>query len=512
MDPERFWLDNKDTEEEEVTEEIQPPVPDRTEAKTDRRTPVPPRYGYYNVQRQPVTGYEERDRIPIWKKAAVVVFLAALATFAVAVISVLRGSGMDPGRNSVETTVPVAEADSQVNVPADSASTAADTEASADPVRGAEDTVSASDTVPSAAVDDQQGSESMVYTGKGQVADVAASCMPSVVAITSVSIQEVSDFWGYRRQYEEGSGSGIIVGENDTELLIATNNHVIAGTAALQVFFYGDDGQDASSDAARNVYGLDTSKGVEAVVKGADEDNDLAVVAVQKSLIPADTMQKIRIAVLGSSDDLVVGEQVVAIGNALGYGQSVTSGWISAMNRTVVTEEGTASQLIQTDAAINPGNSGGALLNLNGEVVGINSAKYANYAVEGMGYAIPISKASPILDELMTRQTRTKLDKEDSGYLGVSLLNLSAKARQMYNMPAGAFVEETYEWSPASEAGIRRGDIIVKIDGQKVSDGSALLEKLLYYAPGETVDIVVTRVTDGEYKEMTISVTLGSRE
>ena len=211
-------------------------------------------------------------------------------------------------------------------------------------------------------------------------------------------------------------------------------------------------------------------------------------------------------------DALAVGQQVVAIGNALGYGQSVTSGWISALNRTISTDDGTNSTgLIQTDAAINPGNSGGALLNMKGELIGINSAKYADSAVEGMGYAIPISKAKPILEELMNRETREKVDSSKKGYLGVSLANLTTEAIEMYNMPTGAFVRSVEDDSPAQEAGICKGDIIVKFDGQKVSDGDDLLDKLQYYKSGEKIEAVIARATNGEYEENTIELTLGTR-
>jgi serine protease Do len=222
-------------------------------------------------------------------------------------------------------------------------------------------------------------------------------------------------------------------------------------------------------------------------------------------------MKELKIAQIGSSEDLVVGEQVVAIGNALGYGQSVTSGWVSALNRTITLESGTTADLIQTDAAINPGNSGGALLNMKGELIGINSAKYADDAVEGMGYAIPISKAQPILEELMNRTTRDIVDEEDAAYMGIQVADLTTEAIQMYNMPAGAFVYEVTSGEAAEEAGIRKGDIIVKLDGQKVSGKDDLLDKLQYYAAGESVEVVVARANEGEYKEQTIEVVMGSK-
>lgn len=353
-------------------------------------------------------------------------------------------------------------------------------------------------------------------TSQNSVAAVASACMPSVVAITSVSVQEIPSFlsmygfsYGTTEYSSEGSGSGIIVGENDDELLIATNNHVVEGATTLSVCFIGsDDGESESADSEEDV---NVKNAVDAKIKGTDTANDLAVVAVQKSDISEETLSEIKIAQLGNSDNLDVGAQVVAIGNALGYGQSVTSGWISALNRSITTDDGTSSGLIQTDAAINPGNSGGALLNMNGEVIGINSAKYADNAVEGMGYAIPISKAQPILEELMNRQTRDKVDSENAGYLGVALADLSAEAVQMYDMPEGAFVIRVEEGSGAANGGIQKGDIIVKFDGQSVTNKSDLESVMAYYAAGETVDIVVKRTNNGTYEEQTLSVTLSGR-
>ena len=366
------------------------------------------------------------------------------------------------------------------------------------------------------ASDDSTADKVLSDSENGTVAAVAQASMPSVVAITTVSVQEIPSFFGYSsHQYKSAStGSGIIVGDNDDELLIATNNHVVDGATTLSVCFIGDDVANAETETvnAGDNGDLNVEDAVSAKIKGTDADNDLAVVAVKKSDIPEDTLNQIKIAQIGSSDDLAVGQQVVAIGNALGYGQSVTSGWISALNRTISTEDGTNSTgLIQTDAAINPGNSGGALLNMKGELIGINSAKYADSAVEGMGYAIPISKAKPILEELMNRETREKVDSSKKGYLGVSLANLTTEAIEMYNMPTGAFVRSVEDDSPAQEAGICKGDIIVKFDGQKVSDGDDLLDKLQYYKSGEKIEAVIARATNGEYEENTIELTLGTR-
>ena len=366
------------------------------------------------------------------------------------------------------------------------------------------------------ASDDSTADKVLSDSENGTVAAVAQASMPSVVAITTVSVQEIPSFFGYSsRQYKSAStGSGIIVGDNDDELLIATNNHVVDGATTLSVCFIGDDVANAETETvnAGDNGDLNVEDAVSAKIKGTDDDNDLAVVAVKKSDIPEDTLNQIKIAQIGSSDDLAVGQQVVAIGTALGYGQSVTSGWISALNRTISTDDGTNSTgLIQTDAAINPGNSGGALLNMKGELIGINSAKYADSAVEGMGYAIPISKAKPILEELMNRETREKVDSSKKGYLGVSLASLTTEAIEMYNMPTGAFVRNVENDSPAQEAGICKGDIIVKFDGQKVSDGDDLLDKLQYYKSGEKIEAVIARATNGEYEENTIELTLGTR-
>lgn len=366
------------------------------------------------------------------------------------------------------------------------------------------------------ASDDSTADKVLSDSENGTVAAVAQASMPSVVAITTVSVQEIPSFFGYSsRQYKSAStGSGIIVGDNDDELLIATNNHVVDGATTLSVCFIGDDVANAETETvnAGDNGDLNVEDAVSAKIKGTDADNDLAVVAVKKSDIPEDTLNQIKIAQIGSSDDLAVGQQVVAIGNALGYGQSVTSGWISALNRTISTDDGMNSTgLIQTDAAINPGNSGGALLNMKGELIGINSAKYADSAVEGMGYAIPISKAKPILEELMNRETREKVDSSKKGYLGVSLASLTTEAIEMYNMPTGAFVRSVEDDSPAQEAGICKGDIIVKFDGQKVSDGDDLLDKLQYYKSGEKIEAVIARATNGEYEENTIELTLGTR-
>ncbi len=324
------------------------------------------------------------------------------------------------------------------------------------------------------------------------VSDVVEQVMPSMVSIMNHYVERVSYFGRVLEQEQTGSGTGIIVGENETELLIATNYHVVADAQQLTVHF--DDDQE-----------------VNAVIKGTDSDMDLAVIAVPLSEMSNETKSKIAIANLGDSDSLKLGEPVIAIGNALGYGQSVTGGWISALNREIELEDGSKGTFIQTDAAINPGNSGGALLNVNGEVIGINSNKIGGTVIEGIGYAIPISAAQPILENLMTKQTRTKVSDEESGYLGIIPQSVTSDAAQIYGMPQGVFVYQIEEDTPAAMGGMLRGDIITKLDGTRLSTADELRENLKYYRAGETVDVTVMRNQEGEYIEIVLQITLGSR-
>lgn len=323
------------------------------------------------------------------------------------------------------------------------------------------------------------------------VSAVVESAMPSLVSITNLGVQEIQSFFGIYTQESESSGTGIIIGKNDTELLIATNNHVVKDSEQLNVCFI--DEQICS-----------------ALVKGTQPDKDLAVIAVKLEDISADTMKAITIAEMGDSGSLQIGEPVIAIGNALGYGQSVTTGVISALNREV-TIENTTNSLIQTDAAINPGNSGGALLNMNGQVIGINSAKLASSQVEGMGYAIPISTARPIIDELMIRTTRVKVDEDKKGYLGISGVDVTAEISAQMSIPTGAYIASVTDGSAAAKAGLKKGDVIVKFDGMAVNSMTSLAEQTSYYEAGETVDIVYKRADDGEYVEHTVTVTLGDK-
>ena len=342
-------------------------------------------------------------------------------------------------------------------------------------------------------------------TSKGtmDVTDIVKSAMPSIVSITSKSVQEVENYFGMfggrnsiQQQEVESAGSGIIIGKNDSELLIATNNHVIDGAETVSVSFVDNETYEAT-------------------IKGTDSDKDLAVVAVPLSSISSDTMSKISVATIGDSSKLEVGEQVVAIGNALGYGQSVTTGIVSATNRTLDSEDSSEASydgisLIQTDAAINPGNSGGALLNMNGELIGINEAKYSSTQVEGMGFAIPISKAEPILQNLMNLTTRYKVSDDEAAYIGINMADVSADVSQNYGIPTGVCIMSVVDGSPAADAGFKKGDVITTFDGRSISNAKGLKETLTYYAAGETVDVTVQRADNGEYKEVTLTLTLGS--
>lgn len=348
-------------------------------------------------------------------------------------------------------------------------------------------------------------------TAKGNldVSEIASEALPSIVSITTKSVQEVQNYFGMygmygyapqqQEQEVEGSGSGIIVGKNDDELLIATNYHVVEGADTLSVAF--TDGN-----------------AVEASVKGFDEERDLAVVSVSLDDVEDDTMDAISIAKIGSSDDLKVGEQVIAIGNALGYGQSVTTGIVSAKNRRMDSDNNTVTDgsddssdgvnLIQTDAAINPGNSGGALLNMEGEVVGINSAKLASTEVEGMGYAIAISDVTDILQNLMNETSRDKLDDSEHGVLGIKGSSVSSEAVQMYGIPAGVFVKKVTEGGAADKAGLKANSVITEFNGKTVSSSDQLIEYLSYYEPDEEVELTVQVPHGTSYKEETVKVTL----
>lgn len=351
----------------------------------------------------------------------------------------------------------------------------------------------------------QKTEETNVQSGTGvaagavDISAVAENAMPSIVAITNKGVEEVQSLFFGSTKYQptESSGSGVIIAKNDTELLIATNNHVVDGAQELSVCFTVD--TQNPEDAVVN-----------AQVKGTDSDHDLAVVAVMLSDISEEVQSKLKVAVMGDSDAVKVGMQVIAIGNALGYGQSVTVGYVSALNREV-TIDNISNNMIQTDAAINFGNSGGALLDTDGNLIGINSAKAADTGIEGMGYALPVNTASPILDELMNRTTRVKVADAELGFLGVDPRDVSEEARQIYNLPAGAFVYSVVEGSPAEQAGIKKGDIITKLDGITISSRDELFSRMEYYKAGETIDVVVKTAEGGDYVERTVSVTLAKK-
>lgn len=321
------------------------------------------------------------------------------------------------------------------------------------------------------------------------VAQIAENAMPSVVSITNMSVQQVQNFFGGVQEQESTSvGSGIIIAQNDEELLIVTNNHVVEGSETLTVTFI--DGES-----------------VEAQVKGTDSAKDLAVVAVPLENIKDSTMDEIKVASMGDSDELQVGETVIAIGNALGYGQSVTMGIVSAKDRELDGIDGT---LIQTDAAINPGNSGGALLNANGEVIGINTAKVATDSVEGMGYAIPISSVSDVIENLMNQETRTKVAEGEQGYLGIEGVDVTSESSQMYDMPEGVYVSNVIDGGGAQKAGLTKGSVITGLNGTTIDSMTTLKEQLQYYSVGETVELTVQVMGEkGSYEETTVKVELG---
>ena len=328
------------------------------------------------------------------------------------------------------------------------------------------------------------------------VSQVVEEAMPAVVAVASTAVYQMPDFgfgWffgGGSQSYEvPSSGSGIIIGENDTELLIVTNNHVVQDTVSLKITFV----DDAAVDAA---------------VKGTDTDTDLAVISVPLDQIPQETKEKIAVARLGDSDGLKVGQGVIAIGNALGYGQSVTVGYVSALNREIKTSDGNTRVLLQTDAAINPGNSGGALLNMKGEVIGINAAKYSSTEVEGIGYAIPVSGVQEILDELMNRKTRSEVAEEKRGYLGIQGTTVDEDAAAAFGMPKGVYVYKILKDGAAADSQLREKDIITKLDGMTVKSMQELQKFLKGYETGETIELLVQRQEDGQYKEIQIPVTL----
>ena len=454
------------------------------------------KYGYHpGVQQMPAP--KKRDSAGKWiaVSALVVIFVCVcIGIGLIGVYSIRSANQLDSASVGVLEVAPDAGDDAK-NQEDDGNHAATDSpERSEAGLSGdsslTEDTTTGDGQVAAASEIAQQQSASAVVT---DVTQVVEAVMPACVSITNNFTQTVQDFWGQTySQDETASGSGIIIGENEQELLIVTNNHVVDSTEQLYVQFI--DGET-----------------VEAQVKGTDASADLAVVAVKLDTIANSTKQEICIARMGDSDSLKIGEPAIAIGNALGYGQSVTTGVISALNRKIDSsnsEEGTS--LIQTDAAINPGNSGGALLNMRGEVIGINSNKIGGSSIEGMGYAIPISTARPIIEDLMERQTRTKYSEEERGYLGISCINVTSDLSENFSMPQGIFVAQVYSGTGAEAAGLVRGNIVVAFDGVTVQNQEELTKQMQYYKAGESVEITIMVNSANGYQQKNVTVTLSS--
>ena len=454
------------------------------------------KYGYQpGVQQMPAP--KKRDSAGKWiaVSALVVIFVCVcIGIGLIGVYSIRSANQLDSASVGVLEVAPDAGDDAK-NQEDDGNHAATDSPERSEAGRSGdssltEDTTAGDGQVAAASEIAQQQSASAVVT---DVTQVVEAVMPACVSITNNFTQTVQDFWGQTySQDETASGSGIIIGENEQELLIVTNNHVVDSTEQLYVQFI--DGET-----------------VEAQVKGTDASADLAVVAVKLDTIADSTKQEICIARMGDSDSLKIGEPAIAIGNALGYGQSVTTGVISALNRKIESsnsEEGTS--LIQTDAAINPGNSGGALLNMRGEVIGINSNKIGGSSIEGMGYAIPISTARPIIEDLMERQTRTKYSEEERGYLGISCINVTSDLSENFSMPQGIFVAQVYSGTGAETAGLVRGNIVVAFDGVTVQNQEELTKQMQYYKAGESVEITIMVNSANGYQQKNVTVTLSS--
>lgn len=454
------------------------------------------KYGYQpGVQQTPAP--KKRDSAGKWiaVSALVVIFVCVcIGIGLIGVYSIRSANQLDSASVGVLEVAPDAGDDAEIQENDGNSAATDSSESSEAGLSGdsslTEDTTTGDGQVAAASEIAQQQSASAVVT---DVTQVVEAVMPACVSITNNFTQTVQDFWGQTySQDETASGSGIIIGENEQELLIVTNNHVVDSTEQLYVQFI--DGET-----------------VEAQVKGTDASADLAVVAVKLDTIANSTKQEICIARMGDSDSLKIGEPAIAIGNALGYGQSVTTGVISALNRKIESsnsEEGTS--LIQTDAAINPGNSGGALLNMRGEVIGINSNKIGGSSIEGMGYAIPISTARPIIEDLMERQTRTKYSEEERGYLGISCINVTSDLSENFSMPQGIFVAQVYSGTGAEAAGLVRGNIVVAFDGVTVQNQEELTKQMQYYKAGESVEITIMVNSANGYQQKNVTVTLSS--
>ena len=455
----------------------------------------PGQYDYYDRYRQedggaegsvPKKGKRKRGKAYGGRIAAAVVLAVVFVAFCVGISYLAVGSMQSQVAAVQEQT---GEEGQQANGAQDGQTKGSAAQDSED-LDGDAQTPQQDSGIESAGTIQESGEVTAVVT---DVTDVVEKVMPACVSITNNFTEQVQDFWGQiYSQDEEASGSGIIIGENDSELLIVTNNHVVDSADTIHVQFI--DGEN-----------------VEAQIKGTDPAVDLAIIAVNLDDIPFSTREEIRIAQMGDSDALKIGEPAIAIGNALGYGQSVTTGVISALNRTLeVSETGSSNALIQTDAAINPGNSGGALLNINGEVIGINSSKIGGNVVEGMGYAIPISTARPIIEELMQRETKSRVSAEERGYLGISCINVTSDLSETFGMPEGIFVAQVYEGTGADRAGLVRGDIITAFAGTTVRNQDELTRQMEYYKAGETVEITIMQGSPTGYQPKNVEITLSS--
>ncbi|MDO4323239.1 MAG: trypsin-like peptidase domain-containing protein [Lachnospiraceae bacterium] len=453
---------------------------------------------------------EKRNRLNAWKRYGAIFMASVLLTGSAAGVGSLVSKDTVQAEEKKEVTLNIAEDDAK-DENADAKDENADAEDKNEDVKD-EDADDDSDdkgtqliiAEPEEAeeteekrtfepIDKVQADTSAIVTT--DVSNIVENCMPSIVSITTKSVEEVETYFYGVQEYEaEGAGSGIIIAQNDEELLVATNSHVVADSTDLSVGFTVD--AEEPEDLV-----------VPAKIKGMDKNYELAVLAVRLEDIKDEVRDQLKIATLGSSDSLKVGEASIAIGNALGYGQSVTCGIISALNREATIDNFT-KELILTDASINFGNSGGALLNSKGQVIGINVAKEAGDSAEGMGYSIPIDTAIPVLKNLINKETRDKMSNSERGYLGATVVNVSTDAKELYNMPEGAFVSEVSEDSAAEKAGIKKGDVITKFDGESVTSSDDLIDKISYYAVGETVTIEVQTANSGEYESREVEVTL----
>ena len=440
--------------------------------------------GHYNYSNTPYTSYNPSGngdgRKP--KKS----HKAGKAVLAVALAAVMCVS-VGFGAWGVSTVI---RAQNEQNTEASAASGSSDSNSNGNANGNSDASSSSSSSESTQKAELTTTTESSGASGDTSVVNVAQNVMPSIVSVYNNYTQQSTDFFGQSyTQQGESTGSGIIISKTDDELLIVTNNHVVEGEDSLSVQFIDETTADAQ-------------------IKGTDAGNDLAVIAVKLSDLSDDTKNKIKVATLGDSDSLQVGQQVVAIGNALGYGQSVTTGVVSALNREITTEDGATNTFIQTDAAINPGNSGGALVDMNGNVIGINSNKIGGETVEGMGYAIPITRATPIIKNLMNQTTKSKVSDENKGYLGISGVSVTSQVASAYNMPQGVYVAKILNGSGAAESGLKTGDIITGINGSSILDMEDLQNQLQYYSAGETVTLTIERSSNGEYKEQEIKLTL----